>query len=290
MAIDRERVKALFQAAIERDDPASRRAFLDDEIGDDAELRDRLDALMAAYDQPPSALDRPLAADPHTADATQSVSSSRPGGIVDDGPTLDQPKDDGPNLIDTIIADRYKIRQEIGEGGMGTVYFAEQLRPVRRQVALKLIKPGMDSRNVLARFESERQALALMEHPNIARVLDAGTTEGGRPFLFVMELVSGLPNHRVLRSAPPRPARPAGVVPPGLLGRSARAPEGDHPPRLEAVEHPGRVARRQAGPQGDRLRVGQGHQWHETDRAEPLYRLWQRCRHAPVHGARAGQL
>ena len=193
MAIDRERVKALFQSAIERDDPASRRAYLDDEIGDDAELRDRLDALMAAYDQPPSALDRPLGPDLRVAvdvDATRSLTSPPSGAVPDDGPTVDQSKDNGPNLIDLVIADRYKIRQEIGEGGMGRVYLAEQLRPMRRMVALKLIKPGMDSRNVLARFESERQALAVMDHPHIARVLDAGTTEGGRPF-FVMELVKG---------------------------------------------------------------------------------------------------
>src|SRR5262249_6768850 len=150
-----------------------RRAFLDGEVGDDAELLDRLAALLAAYDQPPSALDRPLAADPEATvapDATPSVSSPPPGGIAGDGPTVDPPPGDSPNLIDTIIADRYKIRQEIGEGGMGTVFLAEQLRPVRRQVALKLINPGMDSRNVLARFELERQALALMDHPNIAHV------------------------------------------------------------------------------------------------------------------------
>jgi serine/threonine protein kinase len=195
MATDPERVKALFLAAIERDDPGDRRAFLDGEVGNDAELRGRLEALLAAYDQPPDALDRPLAADPEATDApnaTRSVPSPPPGGIGDDGTTVDRSKDDGPSLIDTILADRYKIRQEIGEGGMGTVYLAEQLRPVRRQVALKLINPGMDSRNVLARFESERQALALMEHPNIARVLDAGTTADGRPF-FVMELVKGIP-------------------------------------------------------------------------------------------------
>ncbi len=195
MAIDPERVKDLFLAAIERGDPASRRAFLDDEVGDDDELRDRLSALLAAYDQPPGALDRPLAADPDATgapDASRPVSSPPPRGVADDGPTAQRSKDDGPNLINAIIADRYKLRQEIGEGGMGTVYFAEQLRPVRRQVALKLIKPGMDSRNVLARFESERQALALMEHPHIARVLDAGTTADGRPF-FVMELVKGIP-------------------------------------------------------------------------------------------------
>jgi eukaryotic-like serine/threonine-protein kinase len=192
MATDQERVRALFRAAIERSDAADRQAFLHVEVGDDAELRDRLDALLAAYDRPPGALDRPLAADPHASDATRSLSSPPPGAIGDNGPTVDQPMDDGPNLIDTVIADRYKIRQEIGEGGMGTVYLAEQLRPVRRQVALKLIKPGMDSRNVLARFESERQALALMDHIHIARVLDAGSTADGRPF-FVMELVKGIP-------------------------------------------------------------------------------------------------
>ncbi len=195
MATDHERVKALFLAAIERGDPAERQAILHNAVGDNAELRGRLDALLAAYDQPPGALDRPLAADPETTaalDDTRSTSEPPPEGITDDGPTPGQPKDNGSNVIDTIIADRYKIRQEIGEGGMGTVYLAEQLRPVRRQVALKLIKPAMDSRNVLARFESERQALALMDHPHIARVLDAGSTANGRPF-FVMELVKGIP-------------------------------------------------------------------------------------------------
>ena len=85
----------------------------------------------------------------------------------------------------------YKLLQEIGEGGMGTVFMAEQLEPVRRMVALKVIKPGMDSKEVLARFEAERQALALMDHPNIAKVLDAGTTDSGRPY-FGMELVKGV--------------------------------------------------------------------------------------------------
>ena len=90
------------------------------------------------------------------------------------------------------IAGRYTLLEEIGAGGMGTVWKAEQTQPVRRIVALKLIKAGMDSRTVLSRFEAERQALALMEHPNIARVLDGGTTESGRPF-FVMEYVQGVP-------------------------------------------------------------------------------------------------
>jgi len=86
----------------------------------------------------------------------------------------------------------YKIRETIGEGGMGTVFVAEQTKPIRRKVALKVIKPGMDSESVLARFDAERQALALMDHPNIAKVLDAGTTENGRPY-FVMELIQGQP-------------------------------------------------------------------------------------------------
>jgi eukaryotic-like serine/threonine-protein kinase len=94
--------------------------------------------------------------------------------------------------LGTTIAGRYKLVEPLGEGGMGTVYMAQQIEPVKRLVAIKLIKPGMDSRLILARFEAERQALALMDHPGIARVLDAGNTELGRPF-FVMELVKGTP-------------------------------------------------------------------------------------------------
>ena len=97
--------------------------------------------------------------------------------------------------IGTVIVGRYKLLEQIGEGGMGTVWVAEQTQPVRRKVALKLIKAGMDSKTVLSRFEAERQALALMDHPNIAKVLDGGTTEAGRPF-FVMEYVKGVPFSR----------------------------------------------------------------------------------------------
>src|SRR6185436_5777764 len=91
-----------------------------------------------------------------------------------------------------VVAGRYKLLEAIGEGGMGTVWVAEQSQPIHRRVALKLIKPGMDSRSVLARFEAERQALALMDHPNIAKVLDAGSSADQRPF-FAMELVKGTP-------------------------------------------------------------------------------------------------
>src|SRR5262249_29653638 len=104
------------------------------------------------------------------ADEASAVSSEHPGTVI------------GP----------YKLIEPLGEGGMGVVWMAQQTQPVRRLVALKLVKPGMDSRQVLARFAAERQALALMDHPNIARVLDANTTRAGRPY-FVMELVKGVP-------------------------------------------------------------------------------------------------
>jgi serine/threonine protein kinase len=100
---------------------------------------------------------------------------------------------EGPGIIEgpgTTIG-RYKLLELIGEGGMGLVYSAEQQEPVKRRVALKIIKPGMDTKQVIARFEAERQTLALLDHPNIARVFDAGTTEAGRPY-FVMEYVKGL--------------------------------------------------------------------------------------------------
>src|SRR5262245_51496378 len=90
------------------------------------------------------------------------------------------------------ILDRYKLLEPIGEGGFGVVFVAEQMEPIRRRVAIKIIKLGMDTRQVIARFEAERQALAMMDHPNIARVLDAGATDAGRPY-FVMELVRGVP-------------------------------------------------------------------------------------------------
>ena len=156
------------------------------------------------------------------------------------------------------IIGRYKLLEEIGEGGMGVVYMAEQREPVRRKVALKIIKPGMDTREVIARFEAERQALAMMDHPNIAKVFDAGETESGRPY-FVMELVHGIPitdycdqNNLTTRRAP-------GVVRPGLPGGAARPSEGDHPSRPQALQRDGHALRRRAGAQGHRLRHRQGH-------------------------------
>jgi serine/threonine protein kinase len=198
MPVDPRRAKELFNAALELTVPAERPAFLDRECGDDTALRRRVEELLAAHERPASVLERPLAAGRTAATAAdhgadQTAGPSNPPNI-DEAATSHHEPESPPQLplIGEMIAERYKIRQMIGEGAMGTVYLAEQTQPLKRQVALKLIKVGMDSRTVLARFESERQALALMEHPNIAKVLDAGTSEAGRPF-FVMELVKGAP-------------------------------------------------------------------------------------------------
>jgi serine/threonine protein kinase/WD40 repeat protein len=157
----------LFLQAAELDSPAARQRFLDHNCSDPA-LRAQVESLLAAAAQAGSFLARAAAIDPAA--------------------TVDQPLTEGPGTR----VGPYKLLQQIGEGGMGVVYMAEQDEPVRRKVALKIIKPGMDSKQVVARFEAERQALSMMDHPNIARVLDAGTTDSGRPF-FVMELVHGVP-------------------------------------------------------------------------------------------------
>ena len=134
---------------------------------------------------------------------------------------------------------------------------AEQERPVRRQVALKIIKPGMDTEQVVARFEAERQALAMMDHPNIARVLDAGTTDTGRPY-FVMELVHGVPITEYCDQARLTPRERLELFIPVCQAIQHAHQKGDHPPRHQAVERAGDALRRQAGAQGDRLRDRQG--------------------------------
>ena len=189
MAIEPGRVKALFQAAIELNDTSERQAFLDREVGEDSELARNLTPCWPPTISRTACLTN-RSRQTRLPGTTAAASPPPAGPSPAEARTI--PRDADSALVDTVIAGRYKLRQEIGEGGMGTVYFAEQTQPVRRQVALKLIKAGMDSKTVLARFETERQALALMDHPNIARVLDAGTTEHGRPF-FVMELVKGIP-------------------------------------------------------------------------------------------------
>jgi serine/threonine-protein kinase len=166
----------LFMAALQIEDLEERSAYLDRTCGDNAELRQRVEALLAAFAQAGSFLRQPAADAAVTSD------------VLPAGPSLNSIPAEGPG---TVIGP-YKLLQQIGEGGMGTVFMAEQQHPVRRKVALKVIKPGMDTRQVIARFEAERQALAMMDHLNIARVLDVGATDSGRPY-FVMELVHGVP-------------------------------------------------------------------------------------------------
>ncbi len=160
-----QREEALFEAALQL--PADQRAaFLNQTCAGDAGLRRRVEALLGAFDRAGGFMKQPATPMPPVA-------------------LVLPPADEAPDRIG-----RYKLLEQIGEGGCGVVYVAEQEEPVRRRVALKVIKLGMDSKQVIARFDAERQALAMMDHPNIAKVFDAGATETGRPY-FVMELVRG---------------------------------------------------------------------------------------------------
>jgi eukaryotic-like serine/threonine-protein kinase len=168
--------EALFHAARRIEETAARQLFIAQAAGDDAALAARVRALLEMHEQEPASAQEPM----HTAEHTPS----------------------GPPTVSmrftfetegTIIAGRYKLLQQIGEGGMGTVWMADQTEPVKRRVAVKLIRTERGtSRSILSRFEAERQAIALMDHPNIAKLLDAGTTDAGSPY-FVMELVKGVP-------------------------------------------------------------------------------------------------
>ena len=205
MAAETPSLDTIFCAAIEIDSAEERAAYIGRACAADPELHGRVDKLVRAHFRSGSFLESPIAAVP-----SPLVGEGQGQGV---GATVDDPITERPG---TVIGP-YKLLQQIGEGGMGTVFMAEQTHPVQRKVALKIIKPGMDTRQVIARFEAERQALALMDHPNIAKVLDAGSTGeaeprpsgsgdtpsaqaqplpygrgSGRPY-FVMELVKGIP-------------------------------------------------------------------------------------------------
>src|SRR4029450_7860799 len=172
------REKAVFCEAVEMTDLEQRRQFLDQACGADKALRAQVEGLLALSQGSGDFFKECAPAlEGQPSDADQILSAGQVGL--------------GAEAAETKAIGRYKILQKLGEGGYGVVYMAEQEEPIRRRVALKIIKLGMDTRNVIARFETERQALALMDHPNIARVLDAGATETGRPY-FVMELVYGV--------------------------------------------------------------------------------------------------
>jgi serine/threonine protein kinase/Tfp pilus assembly protein PilF len=160
--------ESIYFAALAKESPQERAAYLDEACGADADLRRRVERLLQAQ--------------PKVGSFLQGVARPPEATVAHAGV---------PEAAGTVIGP-YKLAEQIGEGGMGAVWMAQQTEPVKRLVALKLIKAGMDTKQVIARFEAERQALALMDHPNIARVLDAGTTDAGRPY-FVMDLVKGIP-------------------------------------------------------------------------------------------------
>src|SRR5437870_1140749 len=180
----RQQEETLFEAARKLTEAVQRKAFLDAACADNPELRRRLLVLLSAepgadkfFEESGASLNAP-------GDAAESPAEKAEQG---DTVRVTLPPEEQPGAH----SGHYKLREKLGEGGCGVVYVAEQEEPVRRRVALKVIKLGMDTRQVVARFEAERQALAMMDHPNIAKVLDAGTTDTGRPF-FVMELVRGI--------------------------------------------------------------------------------------------------
>src|SRR5262245_7274414 len=163
-----ERGQAIFDGALQL--PLQQRAaYVDQACADEPALCRQVKIMLDAHEKAGGFLDSPTAAKEAKTIACSFPVTEKPGDKIG----------------------RYKLLQQLGEGGCGVVYMAEQEEPVRRRVALKVIKLGMDTRSVIARFEAERQALALMDHPNIAKVHDAGATETGRPF-FVMELVRGI--------------------------------------------------------------------------------------------------
>jgi serine/threonine protein kinase len=170
MNVDSNEAKGIFLEAVEQHAPERWPAFLDQACAGRPELRGRVAMLLQAH--------REAGTDPQQTSAEDATPAP-----FDVGGSIEQ--------AGSVIGS-YRLVQQLGEGGMGAVFLAEQTEPVQRQVALKIIKPGMDSHQVIARFEAERQTLALMDHPSIARVLDAGTTASGRPY-FVMELVKGVP-------------------------------------------------------------------------------------------------
>ena len=253
-------VESIFTSALTKATPEERAAYLDQACGPDAELRRHVESLLEADGQ-----------------AAGFLNGSAPAATIDQPPAFEQPG--------TFIGP-YKLLQQIGEGGMGVVYMAEQQEPVRRKVALKIIKPGMDSQQVIARFEAERQALALMDHQNIAKVLDAGTTESGRPY-FVMELVHGVPITKFCDDNQLTPRQRLELFVPVCQAVQHAHQKGiihrDLKPSNVLVTH----VRRQAGAQGDRLRRGQGDR-AAAHREDAVHAVRHPGRHLRVHEPRAG--
>jgi len=219
------KIKEIVGAALERE-PSERSAFLDEACSQHGELRAEVESLLAAYADADGLSEYPW---------TTTV-----------GEAARESKTIGP----------YRLIRELGVGGMGQVWLAEQTEPVRRRIALKLIKAGMFEAAVVKRFQAERQSLAIMDHPAIAKVFDAGATPTGQPY-FAMEYVDGLPMHRLLRQEEAGDSRSSEAVSPSLRRSTTRAPESHYSPRPEALQYFGGRSRREADSAHHRLWPGE---------------------------------
>ena len=302
-------VESIFFAALEKKTPSELAAYLDQACGHDAGLRRGVERLLRAHpkaadflgeaivDRPESKTDETASgalagpeteatpdagAVPRDLDVTGLHTPRPDGDAAPASVTLEFRSDAKPNFL---IAGRYTLQEKIGEGGMGEVWVAKQSEPVKRKVALKLIKQGMDSRAVLQRFEQERQALAMMDHPNIAKVLDAGLTPNGQPF-FAMELVNGLPLNKFCDEA-----RLTTKDRLELFVTICQAVQHAH---QKGIVHrdlkPANILitidRRQARPEGHRLRRGQGDR-RQAHRRVDVHAVRRHRRHARIHVARS---
>ena len=213
-------VEEMFHAALDREPPEVA-AFLDEQCTGDASLRREVEALLAAHREAGTFIETPVV-------------------TLDPGFFEDEPAD---RLIGETIG-HYQITERIGSGGMGAVYLARRAdQQYEKQVAIKLIKRGMDTDAVLRHFRNERQILASFEHPNIARLMDGGSTESGLPY-FVMEYVEGVPIDEYCDAQALSITERLATLPPGVRRRLLRAPPCRHPSRSQAVEYPRRRGRR----------------------------------------------
>ena len=227
--------KELFFSALEIEDPAKRSSWLRKACGKDESLYQQVEELLAT--EVTKGIDFLKPNEDRLGEVVAEIGHELRMEVTDpEAETLgnDQAATDLPGVgFNEKVGDtigRYKLLQKIGEGGGGVVYMADQTQPVKRRVALKIIKLGMDTRQVVARFEAERQALAMMEHPNIANILDAGATESGRPY-FVMELVRGVPITTFCDEHKLSTTQRLELFMQVCCGGAARPSEGHHPPR-----------------------------------------------------------
>ena len=257
--------QAIFEVARNIDSTTARETYIHQMCGEDLGLEQRVKALLQAFEESGSFLESPP--------SELGVAATRLEPVREQVGTQIGP---------------FKLLQQIGEGGMGSVYMAEQIEPVERRVAVKIIKPGMDTKAVIARFEAERQALAMMDHPGIAKVLDVGTTNSGRPY-FVMELVRGVPITQYCDEHQLTPRQRLELFLPvcqavqhahqkGIIHRDIK------PSNVLVAEYDDRPV-----PKIIDFGLGQS-DGEASHRQDDVHRVWADCRHAGLHEPRTGQV